>query len=171
MFIWFIIVKEFICAFLPKLHNKRKVCDLQRKQLGLLKVLLFLLWQPDTLGVFIYLYIRMKIWNFSIMFGYTVSNRPVIFTWAPSPCDDGTGQALEDKNIDMDLALRPIVPLLLMDSILEAVGWARREYTCIQFSLVCPAPALQLKTDLSFQGIHTMHSTTWAPRYFWKVVC
>jgi len=38
------------------------------------------------------------------MFGYTVTDRQV---FSLSPCD---GQALEDRNIDMELALGPIVP-------------------------------------------------------------
>ena len=43
------------------------------------------------------------------MFEYMVSNRQV-FSLSPSPCDDGTGKALEDRNIDMDHALGSIVP-------------------------------------------------------------
>ena len=67
------------------------------------------------------------------MFGYTVTNRQV-FSLSPSLCD---GQALEDRNIDMDLALGPIVPPPSDGlSILEGSRMSKKEYTAIQVILV-----------------------------------
>jgi len=67
------------------------------------------------------------------MFGYTVTNRQV-FNLSPSPCD---GQALEDRNINMDLALGLIVPPPSDGlSILKGSKLSKKEYTAIEVSLV-----------------------------------
>ena len=82
------------------------------------------------------------------MFGYTVTDRQV-FSLSPSPCD---GQALEDRNIDMDLALGPIVPPPSDGlSILEGSKLSKKEYTAIEVSLVQPASALPLRLTSAFK--------------------
>ena len=88
----------------------------------------------------------------SIMFGYTLTDRQV-FSLSPSPCDDdGTEQALEDRNIDMNLALGPIIPPPSDGlSILKGSRMSKKEYTAIQVSLVRPAPALQLRLTSAFK--------------------
>ena len=82
------------------------------------------------------------------MFGYTVTDRQV-FSLSPSPCD---GQALEDRNINMDLGLGPIVPPPSNGlSILKGSMLSKKEYTSIEVSLVRPASALPLRLTSAFK--------------------
>ena len=146
----FVIVKEFLLCIYEKLHNKMKVVICRENNWGHWKFYYSYCDQPEyNWGVYIS-YINLKL----IMFGYTVSDRHV-FSLSPSLCDDSTGQALEDRNINIDLALGLIVPPPSDRlSILEGSRMSKKEYTAIQVSLVCPAPALQLKMTSASRNMY-----------------